>query len=73
MIMKPFPSESHMRWRRLDVPGREEARIEQTAEGWRLTGQLDIDEASVRAQLVYVIECERSGSSSQLTGMGTGR
>jgi len=48
-----------MRWRRLDVPGREEARIEQTAEGWRLTGELELDEASVRAQLIYVIECER--------------
>jgi uncharacterized protein len=59
MIMKSFPSESHMRWRRLDVPGREEARVEQTAEGWRLTGQLEADEASVHAQLIYVIECGR--------------
>ena len=57
--MKPFPRESYMRWRRLDVPGREEARIEQTAEGWRLTGQLEAEEASVRARLMYVIECER--------------
>ena len=48
-----------MRWRRLDVPGREEARIEQTAEGWRLTGQLEAEEASVRAELWYVIDCER--------------
>jgi hypothetical protein len=56
--MKPFPSESHMRWRRLDLPGREEARIEQTAEGWRLTGQLEADEANARAQLRYVIDCE---------------
>jgi hypothetical protein len=74
MIMKPFPSESHMRWRRLDVPGREEARIEQTAEGWRLTGQLDIDEASVRAQLVYVIECERDWRTrrTMVTGAAAG-
>ena len=56
--MKPFPSESRMRWRRIDVPGREEARIQQTVEGWRLTGELDVNEASVRAQLSYVIECE---------------
>jgi len=48
-----------MRWRRLDVPGREEARIGQTAEGWRLTGELEVEEAGVRAQLVYVIECAR--------------
>jgi hypothetical protein len=57
--VKPFPRESHMRWRRLDVPGREKAHIEQTAEGWRLTGELEADEAGVRAQLIYLIECER--------------
>jgi hypothetical protein len=48
-----------MRWRRLDVPGREEARIERIAEGWRLAGQLEAEEAGVRARLEYVIECER--------------
>jgi uncharacterized protein len=47
-----------MRWRRLDVPGREAARIDQTADGWRLTGQLEADEAGVRAQLEYVIDCD---------------
>jgi uncharacterized protein len=57
--MTPFPSTLDMRWRRLDVPGREEARIEQTAGGWRLTGQLEIEEATVRAQLMYTIDCER--------------
>jgi hypothetical protein len=56
--MKPFLSQSHMRWRRLDVPGREEAYIEQTAGGWHLTGQLEADEAGVRAELAYVVECE---------------
>jgi hypothetical protein len=59
MPMKPFPSKSYMRWRRIDVPGREEARIEQTADGWRLTGQLEVEEGSVSAQLAYLIECER--------------
>jgi uncharacterized protein len=48
-----------MRWRRLDLPGHEEARIEQTAGGWRLTGQLEAGEAALRAQLQYVIECDR--------------
>ena len=48
-----------MRWRRLDLPGHEEARIEQTTGGWRLTGQVEAEEASVRAQLRYVIECDR--------------
>jgi hypothetical protein len=57
--MKPFPSKSSMRWRRLDVPGHEEACIEQAADGWRLTGQVEAEEATVRAQLRYVIECDR--------------
>lgn len=57
--MKPFPIKSYVRWRRLDVPGHEEARIAQTPEGWRLTGQVEAEEASVRAQLRYVIECDR--------------
>jgi hypothetical protein len=48
-----------MRWRRLDVPGREEARIEETADGWRLRGHVEADEAGARAQLIYVIECQR--------------
>ncbi len=69
--MKPFPSESHMRWGRLDVPGREDARIEQTAEGWRLTGRLDADEASVRVQLIYVIECEHDWRTRRTIVTGT--
>jgi hypothetical protein len=59
MLMKPFPSKSYMRWRRLDVPGHEEARIEQITGGWRLAGQVEVEEATVRAQLRYVIECDR--------------
>jgi hypothetical protein len=58
MGMKPFPSKSYMRWRRLDGPGHEESRIEQTTGGWRLTGQLEAEERMVRAQLMYVIDCE---------------
>lgn len=72
--MKPFPGESHMRWRRLDVPGREDARIEQTAEGWRLTGGVETDEAGVRAQFVYVIECEADWRTRRavITGSAAG-
>ncbi len=55
--MKPFPTFLHRRWRRLDVPGSEAARIEQSAEGWRLTGRLEAEEADVRAELSYVIDC----------------
>jgi uncharacterized protein len=69
--MKPFPSQSHMRWRRLDAPGREEARIEQTAEGWRLTGELEVYEAGIRAQLIYVIECEQDWRTRRATVTGT--
>lgn len=74
MTMKPFPRQSHMRWRRLDVPGREEARIEQTAKGWRFTGQLEADEASVQAQLRYIIECERDWRTRRtiVTGSASG-
>ena len=57
--MKLLPSKSYMRWRRLDVPGHEEACIEQTTRGWRLTGQVEAEEAIVRAQLSYLIECDR--------------
>lgn len=73
-ILKPLPPTSHMRWRRLDVLGREEARIEQTAGGWRLAGQLEAEEANVRAQLGYVIECERDWRTRRavVTGSASG-
>ena len=47
-----------MRWRRLDVRGREDARIEQVAGGWRLTGDVDVEEAASIARLRYRIECD---------------
>ncbi len=47
-----------MRWRRLDVPGQEQAHVEQTAAGWRLTGELDVEEAGVAARLHYTIDCD---------------
>jgi uncharacterized protein len=72
--MKPFPSESNMRWRRLDVPGHETARIEQTVGGWRLEGQVEADEAGVNAQLTYMIECERDWRTRRavITGSAAG-
>lgn len=60
MSLAPFPAESHMRWRRLDVPGREDARVEQTSDGWRLTGQLDVEEEGVPARLRYRIDCDEA-------------
>lgn len=62
--------------------------MQQTPEGWRLAGELEADEAGVRAQLAYVIQCERdwrtrravvTGSASgapirfELAADGTGR
>ncbi len=47
-----------MRWRRLDVSGREEARVERTPGGWRLTGDLEVAESGVAARLRYTIDCD---------------
>lgn len=74
MSLKPFPNTSHSRWRRIDVPGCEEARIERTASGWRLAGRLEVEEESVHAQLVYLIECEPDWRTRQavVTGSASG-
>jgi hypothetical protein len=58
MTLHPFPEKSRARWRRLDVPGREEACVERTANRWRLTGELDVADAGVVAHLRYAIECD---------------
>jgi uncharacterized protein len=58
MTLRPFPAESRMRWRRVDVPGREEARVERTAAGWSLTGDLEVEETGLAARLRYAIECD---------------
>lgn len=58
MMLHPFPERLRARWRRLDVPGREEACVERTAAGWRLQGELDVDEAGIAARLGYAIECD---------------
>lgn len=71
MSLAPFPTTSHMRWRRLDVPGREEARIERTAQGWRLTGNLEATEATIHADLAYVIDCEHDWRTRRALITGT--
>jgi len=58
MTLLPFPTTSRMCWRRLDVPGREEARAERTGTGWRLTGALDVEEDGFAARLRYTIDCD---------------
>lgn len=56
--MTPFPQHLHRRWRRVDVIGREQAHIEQTLDGWRLTGELVAHEGGARVQLDYTINCD---------------
>ena len=58
MSLPPFPTDSRMRWRRIDVPGREAARVERTSDGWRLTGALEVEETDVGARLGYAIDCD---------------
>lgn len=58
MSLAPFPADSRIRWRRLDVPGREDARLERTAAGWRLSGAVAVLEDGVEARLRYAVECD---------------
>jgi uncharacterized protein len=69
--MKPFPARSRTRWRRLDVPGGEQAHIERTAGGWRLRGRVQVCEAGVRAQLRYIIECAPDWRTRRAVVTGT--
>jgi PhnB protein len=63
-----------MRWRRLDLPGRETARIDRTADGWRLSGELEAEEAGVAARLGYVIDCDTDWRTRRavITGLASG-
>jgi uncharacterized protein len=58
MSLLPFPPESQMRWRRLDVSGSEEAHAAHTAVGWSLTGTLEVEELGVFFRLRYEIELD---------------
>jgi uncharacterized protein len=58
MTLRPFPAASQMIWRRLDVPGHEEARVAGTETGWNLTGQVSVEESGILARLRYVIDCD---------------
>lgn len=60
-----------LHWRRLDVPGRETARFERTGAGWRLTGELDVEEAGLSARLRYTIECDDSWRTRAVLVEGT--
>jgi uncharacterized protein len=56
--LRPFPTKSSLRWRRLDVRGAEEARVERSVTGWHLMGELQVEESGVAAVLRYSIECD---------------
>lgn len=58
MTLPLFPSHSRMRWRRLDVPGREEAYFEQIHSGWHIAGSVDVEESGVSTSISYDIECD---------------
>lgn len=58
MSLAPFPHDARMRWRRVDVPGREEARVERVAAGWRLSGSLEVEDEGVAATLRYAVELD---------------
>ena len=64
-----------MRWRRTDVPGREEARVERTDDGWRLTGALEVEDGGVAATLRYAIHCDDRWHtrSALIEGSASGR
>ncbi|WP_210479865.1 putative glycolipid-binding domain-containing protein [Naasia sp. SYSU D00948] len=52
-------SSGGIRWRRLDAPGWEEARLERAPDGWRLWGELEFEEEGVPTRLTYRILCDR--------------
>ena len=64
-----------MRWRRLDVPGREEARVHRTGNGWQLTGDLHVDESGIISRLQYTITCDRAWRtrSALIVGKASGQ
>lgn len=63
-----------MRWRRLDVPGREEAHVERTDAGWRLTGALEVEDGGVAAVLRYTVDLDAGWRtrSALIEGMANG-
>ncbi|HEU4720536.1 MAG TPA: putative glycolipid-binding domain-containing protein [Gemmatimonadaceae bacterium] len=75
MTLPPFPADSRMRWRRIDVPGNEEAHVEHTIDGWRLTGALEVEETDVGARLRYAIDCDTRWHtrSASIEGTANGR
>ncbi len=51
-------TEATITWRRLDVPGRETARLGRSSHGWRLAGSATFTEPERQSALEYVIDCD---------------
>ncbi len=71
MYLAPLPPTSVMRWRRLDVPGHEEAHIELQRDGWLLSGRLEVEEPGSSASLRYRILCDPRWSTRDASIEGT--
>jgi hypothetical protein len=56
---------SEILWRRLDVPGHDACRLEETAGGWRLVGMTVFLHERGPAQLAYEVACDREWRSRQ--------
>ena len=57
------------------MPGHEDARAKRTKTGWHLAGELEVEEAGVRARLAYAIDCDQEWRtrSALITGEASGR
>jgi hypothetical protein len=66
---------SDILWRRLDVPGHDACRLEETAGGWRLVGMAVFRHEGGPAQLEYEARCDRAWRSlgGQVRGWLGGR
>lgn len=52
-------------WRRLDTPGHDACRLEQSAAGWRLEGTAVFRHEGVPAQLSYYVACDPAWHTQQ--------
>jgi hypothetical protein len=56
---------SEILWRRLDVPGHDACRLEETVGGWRLAGMTVFLHEGAPAQLAYEVACDRQWRSRE--------
>jgi hypothetical protein len=68
-------TEATITWRRLDVPGRETARLSRSGRGWRLSGSASFSAQDGASALAYVIECDEGWRTRtcRVTGVASDR